>query len=153
MVIKYTNIFLSKTLQNLPKLGVLVWKQTIWQPWPADVWHVLNLPKSWFQWKTIETWWRGIPLWKDNRYLSEWLIGKTRNVVYVVQWWPGSDSTKLHFGRKIFFLKLLTTFQPNSNRYTYIYLSMYYGKQLLIFLCIIKPNNGILTNLNSSKLR
>jgi hypothetical protein len=30
--IKYTNIFLSKALQNLPKFGFLVWKQTIWQP-------------------------------------------------------------------------------------------------------------------------
>jgi hypothetical protein len=26
MVTKYTNIFLSKALQNLPKLGFLVWK-------------------------------------------------------------------------------------------------------------------------------
>jgi hypothetical protein len=33
MVIKYTKIFHSKTLQNLPKLGFLVLKQTIWQPW------------------------------------------------------------------------------------------------------------------------
>jgi hypothetical protein len=30
--IKYTNIFHCKTLQNLPKLGCLVWKRTIWQP-------------------------------------------------------------------------------------------------------------------------
>jgi hypothetical protein len=29
---KYTKIFHCKTLQNLPKLGFLVWKQTIWQP-------------------------------------------------------------------------------------------------------------------------
>jgi hypothetical protein len=29
---RYTNIFHSKALQNLPKLGFLVWKQTIWQP-------------------------------------------------------------------------------------------------------------------------
>jgi hypothetical protein len=33
MAIKYINIFQSKTLQNFPKLGFLVWKQTIWQPW------------------------------------------------------------------------------------------------------------------------
>jgi hypothetical protein len=33
MTIKYTSIFHSKALQNLPKLGFLVWKQTIWQPW------------------------------------------------------------------------------------------------------------------------
>jgi hypothetical protein len=32
MVIKNTKIFHSKALQNLPKLGLLVWKQTIWQP-------------------------------------------------------------------------------------------------------------------------
>jgi hypothetical protein len=25
--------FQSKALQNLPKLGFLVWKETIWQPW------------------------------------------------------------------------------------------------------------------------
>jgi hypothetical protein len=30
---KYTNIFNCKTLHNLPKLGFLVWKYTIWQPW------------------------------------------------------------------------------------------------------------------------
>jgi hypothetical protein len=28
--IKYIH---SKALQNLPNLGILVWKQTIWQPW------------------------------------------------------------------------------------------------------------------------
>jgi hypothetical protein len=33
MVIKYNNIFYSKALQILPKLGFFVWKQTIWQPW------------------------------------------------------------------------------------------------------------------------
>jgi hypothetical protein len=33
--IKYTNIFHCKTLQNLPKFGFLVCKQTIWQPWFA----------------------------------------------------------------------------------------------------------------------
>jgi hypothetical protein len=32
MIIKYTSIFHSKALQNLPKLRFLVWKQTIWQP-------------------------------------------------------------------------------------------------------------------------
>jgi hypothetical protein len=31
--IKYTNTFYCKTLQNLPKFGFLVRKQTIWQPW------------------------------------------------------------------------------------------------------------------------
>jgi hypothetical protein len=33
MVIKYNSIFYPKALQILPKLGFLVWKQTIWQPW------------------------------------------------------------------------------------------------------------------------
>jgi hypothetical protein len=33
MDIEYTNLFHSKVLQNLPKLGFLVWKYTIWQPW------------------------------------------------------------------------------------------------------------------------
>jgi hypothetical protein len=37
MVIEYlhihNNIFHSKALQNLPKLGLWVWKYTIWQPW------------------------------------------------------------------------------------------------------------------------
>jgi hypothetical protein len=30
---KYTNIFHSKALQNLPKFGFLVGKNTIWQSW------------------------------------------------------------------------------------------------------------------------
>jgi hypothetical protein len=32
MAIKYINIFQSRALQNLPKLGFLVRKETIWQP-------------------------------------------------------------------------------------------------------------------------
>jgi hypothetical protein len=32
IAIKFTNIFYCKTLQNLPKLGFLVRKETIWQP-------------------------------------------------------------------------------------------------------------------------
>jgi hypothetical protein len=32
MAIQIVNIFCCKTLQNLPKLGFLVWKYTIWQP-------------------------------------------------------------------------------------------------------------------------
>jgi hypothetical protein len=35
--IKYTNIFKCKTLQNLPKFGFLVCKQTIWQPWSREI--------------------------------------------------------------------------------------------------------------------
>jgi hypothetical protein len=31
--VNYSNIFHCKTLQNLPNLGFLVWKETIWQPW------------------------------------------------------------------------------------------------------------------------
>jgi hypothetical protein len=30
---KYAIIVNYKTLENLPKLGYLVWKYTIWQPW------------------------------------------------------------------------------------------------------------------------
>jgi hypothetical protein len=33
MAIKCTNIFHRKTFQKLPKLGFLVLKYTIWQPW------------------------------------------------------------------------------------------------------------------------
>jgi hypothetical protein len=33
MIITHHNIFHSKDIQNLPKLGFLVLKQTIWQPW------------------------------------------------------------------------------------------------------------------------
>jgi hypothetical protein len=32
VTIKYSNIFHWNTLQDLPKFGFLVWKQTIWQP-------------------------------------------------------------------------------------------------------------------------
>jgi hypothetical protein len=30
---KYTFIYYSKALQNIPKKENLVWKYTIWQPW------------------------------------------------------------------------------------------------------------------------
>jgi hypothetical protein len=43
MAIKYTNSVDFKALQNLPKLGFLVWKYTIWQPW---TWDAKNGEKS-----------------------------------------------------------------------------------------------------------
>jgi hypothetical protein len=36
MVVKYTNIFNSNALQNIPNLRFLVLKHTIWQPWWED---------------------------------------------------------------------------------------------------------------------
>jgi hypothetical protein len=36
MAIKYFNLIPSRALQNLPKLGLLVWKETIWQPCCRD---------------------------------------------------------------------------------------------------------------------
>jgi hypothetical protein len=36
MDIKYTNIVHYQTLENLPKMGFLVWKNTIWQPCPRS---------------------------------------------------------------------------------------------------------------------
>jgi hypothetical protein len=33
---KFTQIFHCKTFQNLPKLGFLVRKYTIWQPWSTS---------------------------------------------------------------------------------------------------------------------
>jgi hypothetical protein len=46
MVIKYKNIFHSKALQILPKLGFLVWKQTIWQPCFVTVRYVCTYQGS-----------------------------------------------------------------------------------------------------------
>jgi hypothetical protein len=47
--IKYTNIFHCKTLQNFPKFGFLVWKQTIWQP--CSTWQMMRAPsKNWINW-------------------------------------------------------------------------------------------------------
>jgi hypothetical protein len=43
MAIKYTNIFHYKTLPNLPKMGFLVWKYTIWQPWSMLLLDVFKL--------------------------------------------------------------------------------------------------------------
>jgi hypothetical protein len=40
--IKYSNIFHCKNLQNLPKFGFLVWKQTIWQPWSVLRPHIVH---------------------------------------------------------------------------------------------------------------
>jgi hypothetical protein len=50
MVIKYTKIFHCKTPQNLPKLGFLVWKQTIWQSCfiPRLYWRLARLAPRYF---------------------------------------------------------------------------------------------------------
>jgi hypothetical protein len=51
MLIKHTNIFNRNSLQNLPKLGFLIRKYTIWQPWKAllhlrtSIWSPSNLKK------------------------------------------------------------------------------------------------------------
>jgi hypothetical protein len=37
MVVKCTNIFISKAIQNLTKLLFMVWKCNIWQPWAIPV--------------------------------------------------------------------------------------------------------------------
>jgi hypothetical protein len=50
MTIKYTSIFHYKALQNLPKLGFLVWKQTIWQPCLAPT--EILAPTQW--WSTAQ---------------------------------------------------------------------------------------------------
>jgi hypothetical protein len=42
MTIKYTSIFHSKAFQNLPRLEILVWKQTIWQPWFSPFCHAID---------------------------------------------------------------------------------------------------------------
>jgi hypothetical protein len=51
MAVKYSSIFHSKALQNLPKLGFLVWKQTIWQPWsaPSFFWSRQGWIFAWYQ--------------------------------------------------------------------------------------------------------
>jgi hypothetical protein len=36
----YNNLFHSKALQNLPKLGFFVWKYTMWQHWTT---HILGI--------------------------------------------------------------------------------------------------------------
>jgi hypothetical protein len=46
--IKYTIIFYCKTLQNLPKFGFLVGKQTIWQPW-SEATNELEVNHSFIQ--------------------------------------------------------------------------------------------------------
>jgi hypothetical protein len=56
MVIKNTKIFHCQTLQNSPKLGFLVWKQTIWQPcraavkWGATVRRPIEKSLTMFTW-------------------------------------------------------------------------------------------------------
>jgi hypothetical protein len=55
--IKYTHIFYCKTLQNLPKLEFLVWKQTIWQPWRdcQIIFHAFPFPFRYKQWQQYLT--------------------------------------------------------------------------------------------------
>jgi hypothetical protein len=60
MDIKYTNVFHGKILQNLPKLGVLVWNYTVWQPcftesdlkFLASVWEAIFIDRLWF-WQAL----------------------------------------------------------------------------------------------------
>jgi hypothetical protein len=49
MALKYINIFQSKALQNLPKLGFLVWKETIWQPWSSGPSQSFEYLPTWQQ--------------------------------------------------------------------------------------------------------
>jgi hypothetical protein len=51
--IKYTNILHCKTLQQFPKFGFLVWKQTIWQPWFPSQCFPRRRKLGWH--KTLET--------------------------------------------------------------------------------------------------
>jgi hypothetical protein len=46
MAIEYSKIFHSNTLQNLPKLGFLVSKRTIWQPCLQQVSAFLQQPQN-----------------------------------------------------------------------------------------------------------
>jgi hypothetical protein len=55
MAMKYTNIFQSKALQNLPKLVFLVRKQTIWQPCSASILQVWVKPDPTTTAKTATT--------------------------------------------------------------------------------------------------
>jgi hypothetical protein len=49
MVIKCNNIFYSKALGILPKLGILAWKQAIWQTCSRDALQVRHsFKKSYF---------------------------------------------------------------------------------------------------------
>jgi hypothetical protein len=60
MVIKYNKIFHSETLQNLPKLGFLVWKQTIWQPWNPRCCYLYQISGDWshgFPYVEKKPWW------------------------------------------------------------------------------------------------
>jgi hypothetical protein len=43
VAIEYTKLFDSKALQILPKLGFLVWKYTIWQPCPGQLFNTLSM--------------------------------------------------------------------------------------------------------------
>jgi hypothetical protein len=61
MAKKYNNDFHSKALQNIPKLGFLVWKCTIWQPFPPLVLR---------------------PVLKANLVLSELCLGFSGNQDY-----------------------------------------------------------------------
>jgi hypothetical protein len=55
MDITYTNIFDFKALQNLPKLGFLVWKYTIWQPCFWDDPFRINVK---YENRELISWWR-----------------------------------------------------------------------------------------------
>jgi hypothetical protein len=55
MGIKYTNIVHSKTLPNLPKLGFLACKYTIWQPWGKLAKKQLTFSQNQIVWIFLQT--------------------------------------------------------------------------------------------------
>jgi hypothetical protein len=72
MAIKYSNIFHCKTLQNLPKMVILVWKQIIWQPWPNG-W---SFTLVWFFYKKYRTspkvWDNSFPKYRLSINFKRW---------------------------------------------------------------------------------
>jgi hypothetical protein len=103
MTIKYINIFPSQALQNVPKLGFLVGKETIWQPGPRARSRVRNPLGSKMQsktatWSIARVFGQAASLHKNNtlqllglgntRYLLHVLgyIGKCAGITVVARW-------------------------------------------------------------------
>jgi hypothetical protein len=87
--IKYVSIFQSEALEFFLKIGFLVWKQTIWQPWPFISNSLLLKRRALgMEWLKLSA--RGCQMvyfqTKNPELGKFWMILQWKMLVY--NWWP-----------------------------------------------------------------
>jgi hypothetical protein len=91
MAVKCIYIFHSDTLKIFPKLGFLVWKQTIWQPW-LELCSIFFLFGWSFQGRGFSKVWppRGTCFWLNMKVWSDELIKLHRDLLFYFKLFVGA---------------------------------------------------------------